>query len=228
MKSTVSFFRQVFLILFLFSQISVFAQEKENNFISLSLPLFINTTEITNLYGPQRKIKGYGLEYRLSVGIEKNFYKGLFLKTGLGYFKNKFFLRRPFDYDTPYTSLYTTESYSYQGIQIEFGLRYKFKINEVYSLKTGANYNLLYTLKQTYTPTGDPKQVNKSDYLFGHSILSTVGIYRKLSRNYIIGIDLLIPFQTVWKKDKIFREKETETYRPKLNIGTQFSLSHIF
>lgn len=228
MKATSYFFKERTLIFLIFSPISVFAQEKENNIISFKLPIFVNTAEVTNLYGPQRRIKGYGIEYRLSAGIEQNFYRGLFLQTGLGYFKNKFFLRRPFDYDTPYTPLFTTESYSYQGIQIEFGLGYRFKFNKVYSFKTETNYNLLYTLKQTYSPKGEPRQVNKSSYLFGRSIISSVGIHRKVFRNYMIGIDLLIPIQTVWKKDKIFRENDTETYRPKLNMGTQFSLSHNF
>lgn len=179
---------------------------------------------------------GTAISYGATITYSKNIYKGFFATVGIGYFKQNFGIRRPFDFngDTITNFGYYTKKYSYENINWIIGLGYDHELNKNYSLHGGLFFNTLYSIRQKYIPskltnyTFKKYQVETNSFFFGQVLNLNVGANKKLSPNLSVGADLVLPVHTKWRKDKIFREPENKFYRSKFSIGTSISFKYNF
>lgn len=220
---------QLISITFLFISYWSIAQNKKHNEWSVSVPIVWSKAEITNVYGPSRQIGGSAWSYGVNTFYSRIIYKGLFAKTGLGYFKQSFGIQRPFDYPGPTQPLYTTRSYHYHSWHFIIGLGYLIELEKTSSLKSTVTYNIYQSFKQTYKPqTQNPPLVNKDQFHFGRSVIFSAGFCQKVDERISLGLDLLLPVYTRWRMDKQFRENTNEYYGPEKIIGLAISGSYKF
>ena len=206
-----------------------FGQDKNYNEWSVSFPSIWNKSEVTNLIGPSRQIEGSAWSYGVNTSYSRTILKGLFAKAGLGYFKQNFGIKRPFDYSSPTQPLFTTSSYNYQSWYFILGMGYKIELEKKINLKSSITYNIYQSFKQTYKPqTQNQAQVNKDNFLFGRSIIISAGLVQKINRRFSLGADLQLPVYTKWRKDEIFRENANENYSPKSIMGLTISGNYNF
>lgn len=101
-------------------------EKKRLNTIGISLPVIWNNSEavyyiLGNLKTPNGKSKSNGLNINYSRVVYKNF----FLTTGVGLFRQRFNIARPFTFDTPIQFGFFTQKYCYDNIKISGGIGYK-------------------------------------------------------------------------------------------------------
>ncbi|MDQ6758016.1 MAG: hypothetical protein M3004_13905 [Bacteroidota bacterium] len=225
--------KKVFLLFFCLP-FQTFAQKSEiNNQVSLSVPIIWNNTTIFNIYSGARakNISGTAISYGININYSKNIFKDIFLKAGIGYFNQNFGIIRPFYFngDTSTKVQYNTKRYTYGNINWLIGVGYTLHMGK-YLLTTSAVFNELYSIRQTYIPTGHSVgspfrnyQIETNSFLFGQFLNLNAGAYKKISKKVSIGADLVVTTYTKWRKDKIFAEDESEFYSSKFCIGTNLS-----
>ncbi|MEJ7679958.1 MAG: hypothetical protein WKG06_19285 [Segetibacter sp.] len=158
---------------------------KAYNKIGLSIPVIWNHSEATHyVLGsaeyPSGKAISYGINFNFSRTIYKNFYSII----GVGYYKQKFGIIRPFRYESPNDFLFSTDSYTYYNMQLYGGLGYKQHINKVLSVNGSTTYNQFYSYKQEYinhSPVSS--QINHKSMSIGRMINFNIGV-EKILKNF--------------------------------------------
>jgi hypothetical protein len=214
-----------------FLSLFVVAQKKAGpNQLGFSLPVIRNNTSITNDYGLVRTFEGAALSYGLNLHYSRKIYKGLSLRSGIGYFRQKFGVQRPFNYDDFTNLLFYTKHYHYDNIHWLLGLGYEYRLSSKYALTGDLTYNGLYAYRGTFTPDfqGRKPQVVKNDFSFGRMVNIGLGLNRTLCRRFSVGAGILLPVYTQWRKDNIFWENDHDFYASISNIGMNISFNHHF
>ena len=207
------------------------------NAIGISVPVIWNNSEATfyrlgRPYYPSGKAKSFGL----NVFYNKSFYKSFYAKIGAGYFNQYFNIIRPFNYDSPFQLLFSTESYSYNCLQLFTGLGYQKTLGLKNLIKCELGYNYFSSFKQKYfnTPTAiSSNQINYKSIPLGRMITLNIGIERKIFRHIYFGADFILPVFTRWTRDEMFiyigySGDEEQIARSKSSAGVAFSFNYHF
>lgn len=209
---------------------------------TVSVPIIYSKVEVANNWSPSTAINrknqfdgnalGYGVN--VSYSFQPNFIiknKNILISTGLGYFKQRFNVVRPFDYNSPLRPIFYTDNYAYSGLQWNLGLSYCYTVKEKYFLKFNLSYLWMRALKQEYTPTsnygyGQLTQVNYFHMDFGNLLLLTIGLNRNLGDKFAVGVNMLTPVYTRWRNDKIFKDDPLLFFHPKFSLGLSVSATY--
>lgn len=217
-----------------------FSQKTKVNEIALSTTFVWNKTTILNSYSGARAkdITGNALSSGININYSRSIFKDFYTKIGIGYFKQKFGVQRPFDLkQTVVTAsiLYSTKYYLYKNLHYFFGLGYEKALRHDYNLHFCLTYNRFDTYNQEYKHNFSDDylgninpQIEKQNYHFGQSLISQFGVSKKMYKNYKIGLDLLVPLKNKWRKDEIFREDSNEFYGSGFSIGGSINLIYSF
>lgn len=227
--------KQLLLLLLLCNGITSLSQEKKNySKLGLSIPIILNTSEgVYYTLGNRREPKGSAISYGANINYSHFFYKNLFIIGGVGYYKQRFNIQRPFQYRTPNGSepLVSTNKYSYQNIQILVGLGYQKMVNEKWSLTGQVNYNMYRSYRQKYQQEYSPgtNEVYKKNFAIGRMINMDFRCERYLKDRISIAAAITFPFYTRWNDDEIFNKydysDDTQIIAyPKFSYGTTLSL----
>jgi hypothetical protein len=178
--------------------------------IGISIPVIWNKSEGT-YYALGRRInpEGKAVSYGLNIVYKRTLYKNLFGIAGIGYFRQKFGIQRPFDFTPPDSikPVFYTKKYMYNTIQLTLGIGYQLPISNALALNGAISYNLYNSYRQKYAPVfffEDYRQINHKSIALGSMINATVGGEIKLTKKVSAGIDLIIPVSTNWNNDEIF------------------------
>jgi hypothetical protein len=213
----------------------------QGNF-TLTVPVIYSSVELPNNWSPSTAISrqnqfngttlGYGanLNYSFSPSFltrDRHFH----LTIGVGYLKQRFDLRRPFDYVSPLKPIFYTDFYSYHCWQLSAGLTYNYPLSEHYFLSGNLSYNWLNSFRQEYTPTsnagyGELTQVNKNRIDFGNTLMLTIGLNRRFANRYSLGLNALVPLYIRWRNDVIFKDDPTKYFDPKFSLGLSISVCY--
>ena len=216
-----------------------FCQKQKVNEVALSSTFIWNNTTIFNSYSGARAkdISGNALSNGININYSKSIYRNFYGKIGIGYFKQKFGIVRPFDFRETVIStnlLYSTKYYQYKNFNYFIGFGYSKNLSNKYSVKISTIYSFLNSFKQEFNnggytsrEFGNP-QTRKEKYHFGNSLITQAGLFREVYKNYKIGVDLLLPVYNKWRKDEIFREDSNEFYGSNFSIGTSINLIYSF
>ncbi|MBS1682576.1 MAG: autotransporter outer membrane beta-barrel domain-containing protein [Bacteroidetes bacterium] len=209
--------------------------------LSISTPMIWSTAKVKDNWTPTTApyYKEYLTGTALGSGINlKYFIKPKFIlkgkakhfniNVGLGYFKQKFDISRPFDYASFVQIIYRTSGYSYQCWNWSVGLKYSYPINAKYELTADLSYQQFRSFQQDYAPTsGDPIQTNRFSIDFAKIVTLTLGVERKLGKYFSVSFNLLLPAIS-WRNDRIFRDDPSTYYHPSFSFGNSFSLIYRF
>jgi hypothetical protein len=208
------------------------------NSFTLTIPVIYSNVEVANNWSPPTAVNrqnqfdgksigcGVNLNYSFRAPfIVKN--KSILFNIGLGYFKQKFDLQRPFDYVSPQEPIYYTDHYSYNCWQGSVGVTYSYPVNNKYSLSGNLSYCWLTSFRQEYAPTrGYSTQTNNGQIDFGKMLNLSIGINRNLGDRFSIGLNMLIPVYVRWRNDKIFGDDPSAFYSPKFSVGYSISIAY--
>ncbi len=169
-------------------------------------------------------LKMKGKNSGINLGFNYCLNKDIFLKFGLGYFKQSFntientnsifgrtVSNRPINYVSPLLISYSTDAYHYNNMNINLGIEKQFNIAKNLELTTGINLGGYYNLSQYYHLTMNPfdnnLDFNKKEKRFSGFLSNiSLGFYKRFGR-YSIGPSLVLPIYDSWKKDPIFLEE---------------------
>ncbi len=218
--------------------IAVFCQTKSQKIktIGVSIPVIWNNSEATFYQlGSKKTPTGKAVSYGININHSRTVYKNLYGSVGVGYFRQIFSIRRPFNFDSPYNLAYYTESYNYSTIYLNASLGYLIKINSKNSLNTGIQYNQFFSLWQKYIVNKEYKTWQKNHQLFslGNIIIASLGMEKNITPNISIGLNCLVPFSTRWNNDEIFINSSWGTDsqqigRTKSSIGASITCNYHF
>ena len=155
-----------------------FTQNRSANF-SIRVPIQneVQNEEIT--YGPRHIEKGTAINFGVDGLIAFNLTNRLSFYTGLGYFRNRFNIKRPYYHQliNPGTDslpiLLLTKNYTYSLIRIPLALECKLKESQKLNLSVGLEHYFNISFKQKYNGS-KPFQGANASYTslkyFGNSI----------------------------------------------------------
>ena len=166
----------VFLICLFFSEGIVYAQNL-NVILSVRFPIQyeIQKEEIT--YGPHETQNASAVNFGIDVLASSNISK-LVLFTGLGYFKNKINITRPYDHqllnagNDSLSILTRTKNYTYSLIRVPLGIEVPLFKKQNFTLSTGVEHQFSFCFKQKYNggkPFEDAKDSHASFRYFGNN-----------------------------------------------------------
>ena len=218
------------ILLTLISSHSFSQSVEKKHTLSISVPVFYNSTTITNVFGPTRQISGSRLSFALRASYEHSLTKQFYLKAGVGMFIQSFGSERPFE-DFEFVSLLmSTKKYSYSTVEFSAGGGYRKKINAKNELDLGLTYHMLYSFRQKYVPRNDyyAPTITNNKYVFAHMINPSININRKLNSAFSFQYGITIPVLTRWRKDRRFDENPAEFNKPTFHIGATIGVKYHF
>ena len=203
------------------------------NAIAISLPIIWNNSEATYyILGSPKHPNGNAISYGLNVNYSRTIYKKLFALAGIGYFKQKFGIKRPFEYTAPdgtKPAVYT-EYYAYYNIYLLLGVGYQKILTKNLSINGKVLCNVYNSFKQKYSQKYFPNsnEINKKSLSIGSMISFDLGMERFINNKISIGTGIVLPLYTKWNKDAIFfrngySSNEQQIARNKFSIGIAFS-----
>ena len=206
------------------------------------MPVIYSKVEVANNWSPptaiSRKNQFDGTSLGTAINLNYSFHPTLLIKNkniltnvGVGYFNQRFNVKRPFDYNSPLQPIFYTRNYVYHGLQGILGLSYNYTIGGKYFLTTNLSYTWMRSFRQDYTPTsnhgyGELTQVNHNQIDFGNILLFAIGLSRNLGDKFTIGLNVLAPIYTRWRNDKIFKDDPSEFSNPGSSLGSSLSISY--
>ena len=206
--------------------------------LSISAPTIWSNIKVKDNWTPPtaphyKKYRGgsaFGYGVNLNYSFQPKFIikdKHFSINVGAGYFKQRFDIRRPFNYNSGIYIIYRTDNYSYHCWQWAGGLTYSYPINK-YALTANVSYSQLYSFRQEYSPTsGDPGQVNKHKIDFAKMLSFSLGIQRNIGNEISIEVNVLLPYSR-WRNDEIFDDDPLTFSKPTFSIGTSISIAYHF
>lgn len=229
--------KSILLIFFLFAFHNGLCQkDRTRNRLGLSIPIILNHSEATfyRLGNPQHP-NGTAISYGANVNYAKHLYKNIYAIIGLGYFRQRFKITRPFDYETLDQLGYSTESYHYNNRQLFGGLGYRRALNENAWLKVEASYNVLHSFRQKYINERKYKvwQVNRESLSIGQMIFLSAGAGHNITKTVGIEIGIVLPVRHRWNDDDMFFASDwgagtQQIARNKFSVGTNLSCYYRF
>lgn len=209
---------------------------------TLSIPVIYSKVELLNNWSPSTAINRQNQFDGTSIGTAINLNyslhptllikdKNILMNIGVGYFNQRFYVRRPFDYNSPLQPIFYTDNYVYHGFQGILGLSYRYTLGKKYFLLANLSYSWMRSFRQDYTPTsnygyGELTQINRNQIDFGNMLLLAVGLNRNMGDKFALRLNVLAPIYTRWRNDKIFKDDTSTFSHPKLSLGISIAVAY--
>ncbi len=229
----------LFALAFLINQNAISQKSFSNRSrIGISIPVIWNSSEATYYaLGSPKHPKGKAISYGLNINYCFPLYKDFYGKLGVGYYKQKFGISRPFNYTPPDGTkpvVYTTH-YDYDNFQFLIGIGYRKEFVKDWFFNGEILYNIFNSYRQKYFQNYFPNntEINKKSLSIGNAINFEGGIEKNVSNKISLGANLIIPVYTHWNSDKIFTNSYYSTdelviARNKYSIGVSVSFYYHF
>lgn len=205
---TKTFYKAIVLTFFyLIFSLDSFSQLKNiKKDLGISIPVIWNNSEATYYQlGSAKHPSGNALSYGLNINYSQSFYKGIYVKIGVGYFNQCFHIKRPFNYyPNPGQILYSTQSYNYSNVQLMVGIGYCKKVSENLILNGCISYNYFNSFNQKYIHNNKVRQINKKSFPLGETVNFDLAIERKINKKISLALGIILPIYTYWNNDKTF------------------------
>jgi len=202
--------KRFFLLLFLSSSIKLYSQDKNSsNKLGFLIPIVWNNSNgVYYSLGRRKEPSGNAASYGININYSHFVYKNFFVIGGVGYYRQRFNIQRPFQYRTPDGSepLVSTTNYSYHNIHFLLGVGYQKNINEKWAVTGQLYYNIYNTYKQKYEQGYAPgkNEVYKKNFMLGKMINLDMRCERYINNRVSLGAAIVLPVYTHWNDDTIF------------------------
>jgi len=221
--------KRFLLLLFVCVTVTSYSQEKTNsNKLGFSIPIIWNKSNgVYYSLGSHREPSGNAVSHGVNINYSHFVYKKLFIIGGLGFYKQRFKIKRPFEYKAPDGSepLVHTEKYSYNNIQLLIGVGYQKMFKNKWSIDGHVSYNIYNSYRQKYEQEYFPgrNEIYKKNLPLGNTINFGLEMERYLNNKISIGAGILLPIYTHWNNDEIFYKYDYADDTQKI-ARTKFSL----
>jgi hypothetical protein len=199
----------IVLVVLLSSTMVLNAQKKTVNTLGISVPIIWNKSYgVFYALGTRKEPEGKSKSMGVNINYNRTIYKNIFGIVGIGYLKQNFKIARPFEFDSPTNLLYSSQSYSYSSVQFDLGLGILINLNGKFKLVPKVKYSHLNSYKQKYIVYKDlgTEQTNKLNFSLGNILQSSLEFDYKISKQFSLGVGILVPLSIKWKNDNIFFE----------------------
>lgn len=215
------------------------ANEKLNS-IGISIPVTWNNSEgVYYSLGKRKTPAGKAVSYGITLSYNRIFFKKIYGAFSLGYLKQQFDIDRPFKFDDPTLLLFFSKDYQYDNIVVSGGIGRDFHLYKGFAAKLEANYSLINSFRQKYTPkilsnaSYQSHQVNHKKALIGHCADIRAGLVQTLGKRFSVTAAALFPLSVKWKNDDTFFEydyaNDTQIIAyTKSSFGVQLSCNYHF
>ena len=205
--------------------------------LEVSVPFIYSWVKVANNWSPptavHRKDAYQGASLGYGATILYSFYPDLLgrhsninVNVGIGYFKQRFNLQRPFDYNSPVEPVFYTDHYAYDCWQAILGLSYNYPVGAHYSLSGDLSYQWMRSFRQRYTPRANPAETSHRQIDFAGMLVLAIGLNRDLGQRFLLSAQLLAPVHTRWRNDKIFKDDPTAFSKPRFSVGSAIGLAY--
>jgi hypothetical protein len=210
------------------------SQNKKLNAIGIAIPIIWSNAAATYYsLGSPKYVTGKAISYGINFNHSRTIHKDIFGVAGIGYFKQVFGIKRPFNFIAPDATrpLVFTQWYLYHSLHLQVGLGYRLPLHKGFSINGTAVYHHFISFGQKYEQTYTPNysQVGNKLMTTGHIIGLHIEPEVQLSKKTSIAMGLLLPVSIQWKDDKIFMfDDALRIARNKSSIGTTISYKYHF
>jgi hypothetical protein len=210
--------------------------------ISISYTNLRSTIVVPNNYSPStavhRQNQFSGRATGLDLSVNYSFplpalikSKNILFHVGVGYFNERFIVKRPFNYYSTIDIIYYTRSYTYDNLQARLGISYNYRLNKKYFLTARLGYQAFSSFRQRYFPQSTPlerypTEVHKQQMDFGSMVTGAIGINRYIGKRFSIGVDATAPIFVRWRNDKIFGDDPTKFFMPRFSVGSTLTVRY--
>lgn len=230
-----SFLSTILLISYL-SAVSQSAKMKSS--IGISIPVIWNNSEATFYQlGSPKYPRGNAISYGANINYSRYIHKTFFGILGLGYFKQLFNIKRPFDYKTSDGTkpLVYTKYYSYNNIYWLVGAGYQREFSKNFYIQGTISYSNYNSFSQRYAQEYSPgvNEIYKKSLSMGSMIDLNMGVEKNITNRVSVGTGVVLPIYTKWNNDGIFiknyySSEEQQIARNKLSVGIVVSCNYHF
>ncbi len=135
-----------FTLLFISHSNLSFSQKKidKKNTVGISIPfVWNNSSGVYYTLGNRKESQGKAISYGINLNYSKKIWKNIFGIVAIGYFKQVFGIKRPFDFNAPDGTepLVQTKSYIYNNLYLSIGIGQQIKLNETFFINGVVVYN---------------------------------------------------------------------------------------
>lgn len=222
--------------------IDLFAQKNKsnslNNQLGISIPVIWNNSEATFYQlGSPKYSSGNAISHGINLNYSRDVYKNFFGIIGMGYFKQLFNIKRPFDYKTSDGTkpLVYTKYYFYNNIYWLVGVGYQREFSKNFYIKGTISYNSYSSYSQRYAQEYSPgiNEIYKKSLSIGSSINLNMVVEKNITNRISVGPGVVLPIYTKWNNDEIFiknyySSEEQQIARNKLSVGIVVSCNYHF
>lgn len=222
------------LIMTLILSIEAISQTKRpKGSIGISVPVIWNNSDaVFYRLGTAMYPHGEDISYGINFNYSRTLYKNIYGIIGIGYFKQSFGIKRPFNYESFLGFLFETDSYRYDNTQLYGGVGFKQLLTKTVSLNVNITYNQYYSFRQKYINHSPlSSQINRKFISIGRMINFNIGMRRNITQKIALGVDAILPVITHWNTDEIFiknysSNNEQRIARNKFSMGTNISFNY--
>lgn len=223
-------------MILIFSHNELYAQEKTNlnkNKLGISFPfIWNNSNGVYYALGSRKEPEGKAASYGANINYTHYLQKNIFFTGGIGIFRQRFNIQRPFQYDAGGREpVVVTDKYSYQNLHLLIGLGYQKMVSEKWSIAGQISYNIFHSFKQKYEQSYMPgiNEDYKKHFMLGSMVNLDLKCERYLNNRVSIGAAIILPVYTQWNDDKIFYKydyaDDTQIIaQTKFSLGANLSL----
>lgn len=205
-------------IFLLFSTISLqLKAQKGQTSVSIRIPLQLEFQKAVAVYGPDETQKNTAINFGMDALLEYGVSRKLTLSAGLGYFRQRFNIRRMYDRQAlnPTDSISymsVTSNYDYHLLRVPLGIRYSLG-QAAKSPALGIEYVPGFSVSNRYNGRklfeNTNQQLNKFR-LFSHAFNLSARIPVVTNRSMSISVEPYARLLHAYKKDAILFEDEKQ------------------
>lgn len=227
--------KEIVTFFLFFITTTVYSQIKNEKFrtIGISIPMILNSSEakffrLGSLIYTSGKALSYGININHSRALSKNFY----VIVGVGYFKQRFYLTRPFNYFSPIQFGWPTKSYEYDNVHLYAGLGYKVPVSKKIFFTGNITYNSYHSFRQKYyNKSPVDAQINHKYMTIGRTLNLDAGVCKSITQLISIRLGVILPVYTHWNDDEIFKQDYAGANKigsNKFTVGANIAINYHF
>lgn len=231
--------KQILLAVLSIFYLQVYCQTEKRkiNSIGVSIPIIWNNSEaVYYILGNLRTPSGKSISNGININYSRTIYKNFYSIVGVGLFRQRFKIARPFEFETLLRFGFFTQKYSYDNLQLYGGVGYKQPLGKSLFLNGAIIINKFHSYSQKYNLLYlgvDSAQINRVSLNSGNSNDINLGFEKLFNKSFSIKLDLVLPIYIHWNDDKIFNEytysnNTQQIAQNKFSIGTSVSFKYNF
>ncbi|MDP1763259.1 MAG: hypothetical protein Q8L07_05165 [Sediminibacterium sp.] len=219
------------LAVLLIMPLAIMAQAQQKLSVTIRTPIEVDFQKAEIIIGPYELQKNTAINFGIAGLINVQTSKRVSLSGGIGYFRERFAIRRPYNHQTlnpgvdSLPVITKTTNYDYNLVTIPLGIQYLVTNNQA-PISIGIEYIPGFAVSSSYNgekPFASANNKRTGLTFFSHIVNLTATFSFKLPHNNLFGIEPYVRLLHCYKKDAVLYENSSETITRNFDaIGVYF------